>query len=204
MILPPISTGPVPTHSDSKIDFRNIVLSPAQAVENLERVLGRTIDVSRVNLRQIRDTVVYEVHLRGGGAHLLNATSGQLFTIDRESAARYVLDMYPTEGRVVKSAPVEKYDYDYQWGALPAYRIVLDSDPSVDFFVTLNDGVVRRSDRWNRALGALASLHTLEPLKLFTRREEIRRGLMLAAGLLGLAATVTGYCLALRRSPLSK
>jgi PepSY-associated TM region len=200
MVLPPISPGPGPVLRATNVDFRKIDLSPAQAVEKLEKVLGSSIEVNQVNLRRIQDVAAYEVHLKEGGTHLLNAASGQVFTITPDMAERYVLDTYPTEGRVLTVESVEEYSYAYQWGSLPAYRVVLDADPSVDFYVTPNDGTVRRSDPWNRLFGALASLHTFEPLKLVTRRDEIRRGLMMIAGIIGIAAAVTGYYLALRRN----
>ncbi len=200
MILLPGLSDPGTAPGAVYIDFREIELSPAQAVEKLEKAHGSTVDVSQLNLRRIQDIIVYEVHLEDSGSYLLNAVSGQIFAITPEMAERYVLAMYPTGGRVLKVESVQRHDYSYQWGLLPAYRVVLDADPSVDFFVALNDGTVRRSDTWNRLMDALASLHTLEPLKLFTRRDEVRKGLVIIAGVIGIVATITGYYLALRRN----
>jgi hypothetical protein len=144
--------------------------------------------------------LVYEIHLTNGASHLINAMSGELFSITPELAQRFVLNTYSKEGRVRKVETVERHGYAYQWGALPAYRVVLDRDSSVDFFVTVNDGAVRRSDRWNRMRGAVGSLHTFEPLKLFTRRDGVRKALLVLTGIIGIAAAITGYSLALRRA----
>jgi hypothetical protein len=200
MVLPPISPGPDPVPKAATVDFRNITLSPAQAVTNLEKALGTPSQVSSISLKRIQDVLAYEIRSSNGGLHLINAVSGQLFSITRDQAERYVLDTYPTEGRVQKIETVKHHSYAYQWGPVPTYRIVLDSDPSVDFYVSVNDGAVRRSDRWNRFVGAFASLHTFEPIKLITRRDAVRRGLMIAAGMMGIGAAVTGYCLSVRRS----
>jgi uncharacterized iron-regulated membrane protein len=199
MVLPPISPGPDPVRQAASVDFRDVTLSPAQAVANLENALGTSSQVSSVSLKRIQDVVVYEIRSRNGGPHLIDAVSGQPFSITRDLAERYILDTYPSEGRVQKVETVKQHSYAYQWGPLPAYWVVLDSDPSVDFYVSINDGAVRRSDRWNRLRGVLESFHTFEPVKLLTKRDELRKGLLVLLSMVGIVAAATGYYLFLGR-----
>ena len=140
-----------------------------------------------------------EIRLKNGESHLINAASGHIIKITRDLAERYVVETYPSKGHVLKVELVEQYSYAYQWGALPAYRVILDSDPSVDFFVPINDGIVRRSNRLNRLRGGLERFHTFDPLKVIVKSDALHRGLMIIAGIIGVAAAITGYCLAVRR-----
>jgi hypothetical protein len=196
MLLPPLSRGPEAVRQAPTIAFRDIKLSPAQAVAILERDLGASPNVNSVGLRRIQDLIVYEIRLRDGSSHLINAVSGRLFTITREMAERYVMQMYPKEGRPLKVVTVEQYSYTYQDGPLPVYRVVLDAKPSVDFFVSPVDGSVRRSDRVNRFRGTLERFHTFDPLKLIVKSERWLHGVMIVAGVIAIGAMVTGYFLA--------
>jgi len=52
----------------------------------------------------------------------------------------------------------------------------------------------------DRIRGAIASLHTFEPIKLITKRDAVRNGLLIISSLIGIVASMTGYYLALRRA----
>ena len=84
-------------------------------------------------------------------------------------------------------------------GPLPAFRIVFDNDHSTAYYVSAHDGIVLRSDGWSRILGVKENLHIFRPLKLFTRRESIRKGLLVLLSAVDITAAVTGYYLALPR-----
>jgi len=200
MVLPNLSPGPDPVWTPPAVDFRSVTLSPAAAIANLEKVFGKDLEVDRMNLRRLHDTVVYEVGLKSGGSHQINAVSGQVFTMTPELAEQIVRDTFPTQARVLQIDRIGRYTYSYQWGPLPAYEIVLENEPSAAYYVSVQEGTVRRSDRWNRIQGALASLHTFQPLKLVTTRDPFRRGLLVIVAIVGLAVAITGYCLALRRT----
>jgi hypothetical protein len=200
MVLPPLSNGRAPVQPVRKIDFRDITQSPAQAIANLEKILGTTSHVSSMSLKWIHDVLVYEIHFENGSRHFINAVTGQVFSITRALAERFVLDAYPGQGRVQKVEMLEKHNYDYQWGPLPVYQIVLDSQQSTTYHVSSDDGSVRRSDRLDRIRGAITSLHTFDPIKLVTRREAVRTGLLIITGVIAILASLTGYYLALRRA----
>ena len=200
MVLPPFSNGRAPVQPVRKIDFRNITQSPAQAIANLEKILGTRSHVNSMSLKWIHDVLVYEIHLENGGRHFINAVTGQVFSITRELAERFVLDAYPGQGRVQKVEMLEKHNYDYQWGPLPVYQIVLDSAQSTAYHVSTDDGSVRRTERVDLIRGAITSLHTFDPIKLITKRDAVRNGLLIITAVIGIVASLTGYYLALRRA----
>jgi hypothetical protein len=200
MVLPPLFPGPDPVKPVREIDFKDIAQSPAQAIANLEKTLGTTSQVSSVSLKWIQDVLVYDVHLRNGDRHFINAVTGRLFSITRELAERFVRDAYPGAGRLLKVETIERHGYGYQWGPLPAYKIVLDNDQSTGYYVSAHDGSVRRSTRLDRIRQAIASLHTFEPIKLITKQNEVRKGLLIVTSVIGIVASLTGYYLALRRA----
>jgi len=200
MVLPPLSTGPAPVQAIQKIDFKDITQSPAQAIANLQKSLRTTSQVISVSLTWIHDVFVYEINFENGGRHFVNAATGKSFTITRDLAERFVLNTYPGQGGAQTIGLLEQHSYGYQWGPLPVYQIMLDSDKSTAYFVSTEDGSVRRSDRVDRIRGAITSLHTFDPIKLVTRREAVRTGLLIITGVIAILASLTGYYLALRRA----
>lgn len=199
MILPPFSTGPAPVQPVRKIDFKDIAQSPARAIANLEEILGTTSHVSSVGLKWIHDVLVYEVHFENGGRHFINAVTGQVFSITRELAEKFVLDAYPEQGRVQKVEMLKQHSYEYQWGPLPVYQIVLDRDQSTAYYVSTGDGSVRRIGRMDRIHSAIGSLHTFDPIKFITKQDSVRNGLLIITSVIAMVASLTGYYLALRR-----
>lgn len=200
MVLPPLSNGPVPVQPVRKIDFKDITQSPAQAIANLQKSLRTTSQVSFVGLKWVHDTLVYEIHFENGARHFISAVTGQLFSFTRELAERVVLDAYPGQGGAQTIGMLEQHSYGYQWGPLPVYQIMLDSDKSTAYFVATEDGSVRRSDRVDRIRGAITSLHTFDPIKLVIRPETVRTSLLIITGVIAILASLTGYYLALRRA----
>jgi len=79
---------------------------------------------------------------------------------------------------------------------------VFDDDRATVSYISTSDGTVRRSDRWSRIRGAITSLHTFEPVKLITKRDAVRKGLLALLSMVGVGVAGTGYYLALpRRRP---
>lgn len=200
MILPPLLPGPAQTRTP--LNFQEITVSPGEAVAGLAKVLGKLPRVDSVSVKRIRDTLVYHIIVKSGDSHLIDARSGEVFTITPEIAEQIARDYVPAEARIVQIQHVNSYNYAYQWGPLPAHRIVFDNDRSTAYYVSSRDGTVRHSDRETRIRGAITSLHTFQPLKLITRRAAVRKGLLLLLSVLGIMVAGTGYYLALpRRRP---
>jgi uncharacterized iron-regulated membrane protein len=204
MILPPLFPGPPREQKSAALDFREITVSPAQAVANLAKALGSYPRVSRVTLRPIGKVLAYEVSVQSGNSHLIDARSGQVFTITPEIAEQIARGNLPSQGRVLQIERINRHSYAYQWGPIPAYRIVFDNDQSTSYYVSTHDGTVRRSDRWNRVRGVMESLHTFRPLKLITKREAVRKGMLILLSVVGIGAALTGYYLSLPRRWVSR
>jgi hypothetical protein len=78
---------------------------------------------------------------------------------------------------------------------------VVAEDPSTFYYVSAKDGTVSRSDRESRIRNAIASLHTLDPVKLVIERESFRKGMLILTSIFGMAAVCTGLALAVKRRP---
>ena len=184
------------------IDLQQVTLSPAEALSHLSKTLDDSPGVRSVRLRKIAHSVVYEINLARGESYLIEARSGQLLTITPASVEQIARYYVPSQASVLEIEPITQHSYSYPWGPVPAFRIMFDNDNSTAYYVSARDGSILRSNRWSRILGAIESLHRFEPLKLVTRREGIRKGLLILLSLVGVAAAATGYYLALpnRRS----
>ena len=181
-------------------DFGKLVLSPAEAIAILNRNMGSTVTVERIHLRQILNFVVYEIKVKGGAFFLIDASSGRPFTITPEVGLRIVREIYGAPGRSPKIELIHHYDGYYGEGGLPAYRITFDGNSGTMYHIATQDGALEFSDPWLRARGAIASLHLFEPMvNHFTSSDVIRKGLLILAGIIGIAAVLTGYYLAVRR-----
>jgi hypothetical protein len=199
MILPPPSYGPPPERSAEALDLGEDLISPTRAIAGLKNGRGGQPEVNAVTLRRVLDTPVYEIALGGEGPLLVSARSGELFTITPSVAEQIVRTHFPSESRPLQTELVTNHSIAYPWGPVPAYRIATAGQTGTTYYVSARDGEVRRSNRWSRVQEAIASLHTFEPLKLLTRRESLRKGLLLLMSAVGIAAAGTGYYLAVPR-----
>ena len=201
IILPPPFPAPGRQRTPP-LDFQEITVSPAEAVGNLGKVLKASPQVMSVSLRRVVDAVVYEVVVNPRGSHLIDARSGQVFMITPEVAEQIARDGFPSSARVLQIERVDRHSFAYPWGPLPAYRIEFDDDRATVSYISTSDGTVRRSDRWSRIRGAITSLHTFEPVKLVTKRDAVRKGLLVLLSVVGMGVAGTGYYLARpRRRP---
>lgn len=108
MILPPLFPGPPRQQNPAALDFREVTVSPAQAVGNLAKSLGSYPEVNRVTLRRIGDALAYEVSVESGISHLIDARSGEVFTITPEIAEQIARDKLPSQGRVLQIERVDR------------------------------------------------------------------------------------------------
>jgi hypothetical protein len=199
MILPPLFFAPVRKLAPKSFDYRKVTVSPAEAVITLEESLEKPLQVQSVALQQIVDRAVYTIMSQHGESYLINAQSGQRFTITPEVAEQIAREYVPSQARVVQSELVNRHSFSYQWGPLPAYRLVFDSDRSTGYYVSAYEGTVRRSTLEDRLRGAIGSLHTFEPIKLITTQVVVHKGLIILLSLVGVGVAITGYYLALPR-----
>jgi uncharacterized iron-regulated membrane protein len=199
MILPRLSAEPERPPVSGTIDVKKVSVSTEEAVAKLTTKLGEVPQVREVRLKQIVDTDVYEILTASHGPHLIDARSGEPFSITAQGAEGIAKRHMASGPRELKIALLSRHEFAYPWGPLPVYRVVDAEEPSTVYYVSAIDGTVRRSDRESRIRNAIASLHTLDPVKLLMQREVVRKGLLLLLSLIGIAAVGTGFYLALPR-----
>ena len=198
MIMPPLFSAPALNNTSEPLDRRENIISPIEAVETLENSQSpEQLKVDAVTLKRIVGTPVYEVAISGGDTQMINARSGEQFTIDGHVAEQIIRSHFPSSS--MKTELVTRHNIAYPWGPIPAFRIELNGDPATQYYVSTRDGEIRRSDRWTRIQGAISSLHTFEPIKLIVRGERVRKALLILSGAVGIAAALSGYYLAIPR-----
>jgi hypothetical protein len=199
MILPRLSPELKAPPLSDVIDIKKVSLSAQEAVAKLTPKFGEMPQVREVTLKRIADRDVYEIHTANHGPHLIDAQSGELYSITTQRAADVAKRHMASGPPELKIELLSRHEFSYPWGPLPVYRVVSEQDPSTIYYVSAHDGAVRRSDRESRIRNAIVSLHTLDPVKLLIEREAVRKGLLLSLSLIGIAAVGTGFYLALPR-----
>jgi uncharacterized iron-regulated membrane protein len=196
MILPDRWFGLMPLQSTGGLEYSSVTVSPAEAIQNLSENEGKSLDVTWVTLSGIDGMPVYQILLKDGSSHLINATSGQVIKITSQFAERIIRDQIPTEGKPTKIEYLENHDLLYPYGSLPVYRITVDGYRSSLFYVSPRNGVISQSNELTRIRALISSLHTFEPVRFLSQIDGVRKGLLLLFSLVGIAAALTGYYLA--------
>ena len=158
---------------------------------------GAADAVTSVTLTRLTDIPVYHV-ASPRGVHLVDARTGQLLRITRETAERLARLQFALQGPAREVTVVTRHSVTYPWGPVPVYRIVFESDPATTYHVSMTDGTVQRSNRWGWLHGAIASAHTFEPMKLVTGSDFVRKGFLVLFSVIGISAALTGYYLVFR------
>jgi hypothetical protein len=179
-------------------DFQNITVSPPEAVATaLADIPEASAKVERVTLKRILNVIIYEVFVKSYGPRLVDAQSGQIFTMTPEFAEQIVRDAFPSQSRIHRIERIDRHDLSYVAGPLPAYRIAFADDPSVLYHVSMTDGKVVRRDRLNRIRAVIERLHFFEEFKFITEKERILKILPSLLAAIGILAIGVGYYLAL-------
>jgi Peptidase propeptide and YPEB domain len=189
-----------PPISDA-VDIKKVSVSAKEVLSNLGTVVGDLSQVKAVTLKRIADSDVYEIITTSRGPLLIDAESGKLFSITAQKAEAIAKRHMASGPRELKVELLSRHEFTYPWGPLPVYRVVVPEDRSTFYYVSARDGTVSRSDRETRIRNAIASLHTLDPVKLLIERKAFRKGMLILAGMVGIAAVCTGLALAVKRRP---
>lgn len=180
------------------VDYRSAVLSPADAIRQMEARLGQPAGIDDVKLTRIEDMLFYAIRTHDGSEHLVSAADGSQFEITPEFAVRLVRRTYGIDAPVSGIATLDGHDFAYPWGALPAWRISFEDNP-VSYTVNPGKLNIIPGDRFTVLRLGISSLHEFSPLEWLTGSDLVRHGLLLAAGLIALLGAVAGVWLTLPR-----
>lgn len=195
MILPNRWFQPEELKSNQSVDYFSAEVSPVDAVATVMSVVDGSPEVYSLQLSQIGNTFAYEILLSDGSTHLIDAESGQEFYISPEVAESIVKSDQSVSGNIVSIERLDTHNYYYPFGELPVYRIIVDSDRSHTYYVSLSSGFVSQSTILTRLRSAITSLHTFEPLRLLSNRDTYRKSALLVVSLLAIGVPLTGYFL---------
>lgn len=183
------SAGPAP-------DFSRATLSPADALTAAAQMSSER--ATAVRLGALGDRPIYYVDVPGMGRVTLDAATGERIEIDADAALRLATSAYSGDGTPGEPERLERRNLWYLQGDLPAYRIRFDDAYGTEVHVAIGTGMLNWQDgrvRWRRLM---AAGHDLWPVG-FVIGPWGRASILLFGSFLALAATLTGYWLAVRR-----
>jgi hypothetical protein len=187
--------GPPPSPVQT-LDLAQIAVTPAEAARALVWV-GVAPAVTSMRLYRLGDVLAYEIAVAGRGLQLVDARSGRPITVDAGLARNIAAARAPAGAQIVRTDLLSRRRDDpmYLWGALPAHRVAFDDPWATVVYVGTDDGSVRSTTRWSRAIGVVASLHTFDPLDLVVREPAIRKATLIAVALTALVTALSGYAI---------
>lgn len=188
--------GPRPRLAQT-LDLAQIAVTPAEAARALAGA-GVAPAVRSIRLHRLGDVLAYEIAVEGRGPQLVDARSGRPITVDAGLARGIAAARAPAGAQIVRTDLLSQRRHDpaYLWGALPAHRVTFDDSWATVVYVGAEDGSVRSTTRWSRAIGAVAAFHTFDPLDLVVREPAIRKAILIAIALTALVTALTGYAIA--------
>jgi hypothetical protein len=191
MILPGAWSVARPQKPLPLVDFSTLTLAPADIL----RRLPPGVEVQSMDLKRIGSVIAYDVKLKHQPPQLIDAVSGEPFIITRENAEQILHSRFVIRN-ITHTELVTRRSINYLWGSLPAYRFVLEEDPSALYFVSVRDGEIQRTTGWTAWQQGIAMLHDFSAIRAIVANDSIRRGLLLLASLAGLGVALSGYWLA--------
>ncbi|HEU4366644.1 MAG TPA: hypothetical protein VFV05_00275 [Methylomirabilota bacterium] len=191
--------APVPRAAQT-LDLAQVAVTPAEAVRALAET-GVGAPVRALRLQRLGDVLAYEISVVGRGPQLIDARTGRRVTVDEGLARSIAVARAPAGARLVRADLLSRRREDlmYRWGGLPAYRITFDDPWATVVYVVAEDGSLQTTTRWGRVLGAVAALHTFDPLDLVLRDPAIRKAILIAVSLTALVTAITGYAIVVSR-----
>jgi uncharacterized iron-regulated membrane protein len=197
MLIPQNLIGANPETSAVRADYDSITLSPHDAIEKARQMAGTRVLVERVILRTVYDRILYAVKLEARPEFVIDAATGESFSMSPELAKTIVKHGFPGAGNSLSVRTLTAHSLEYPWGALPAFIVTSEPDSSVRYLLNPVSGKVFRSTTLSRARSAILSLHDFSALKVIVSSENLRKLLLLFAAVLALSGAFLGYYLAL-------
>lgn len=186
--------GPPPRRAQT-LDLAQITVTPIDAARALVQP-GVDPDVRSIRLVRLGDVLAYEIAAGGRGPRLVDARTGRPFTVDAGLARSIAAVRAPVAAQVVHSDMLDRRrnDLTYLWGPLPAHRVAFDDTWATVVYVGADDGSVRSTTRWSRALDVIWSFHTFGPVDLVVG-DSARKASLIVISLTALLTALTGYAI---------
>lgn len=192
MMLPEPTPDALSKPKAHKHDFSTVTLSPADVTRRLQELHGADGEIRRIELRPLRDKLVFEVRARGQNAVLLDAHTAELIEVTPELATALARENLKGDLGPPQIERLDQHDATYPWGALPVYKLSYEDGRGTIAYVALADANVRVTDRSKQTWHFLLGFHNFNPLSLVFG-EDIRYLTMLLAAILSLVILATGY-----------
>lgn len=175
----------------SRPNYGNARVSPAQVAAAIGEPI---VDMTLIG---VTGNPVYRVQTRKG-IRMVDAGSGEPFAITLETAEQILRTAYPGAGTALTRDRLTRHDWTYLAGPLPVYRIRAGGAGPF-YFVSAQDGSIRKVTSTERVRALIGSMHTFEPLPGISGNPRIQKLAIAGAASLGLGAAVTGYLIVLSR-----
>lgn len=197
MMLPLEWFGGVNRLSRPVIDYRNVRLSPADAIRRLDVLADGQAEVKRVHLVQIHDRPVYRIRTDDNDFHYIDGLTGDVFEFTPALAEAIPRSLFAITAPAIETTRLTAHDASYPAGPLPAYRVRFEDAPAANLFVHEQDGRVVRMTATARLRNGIMSLHTLNPLESLTHSAKLRKTLLVSTAVVTLLGAIIGYILTL-------
>jgi hypothetical protein len=188
------SPAPQPRRAQT-LDLAQITVTPMEAALALVGP-GIAPDVRSIRLVQLGDVVAYEIAAGGHGPRLVHAHSGRPINVDAGLARSIAAVRTPVGAQVVHADILtrRRHDLTYLWGSLPAHRVAFDDPWGTVVYIGAEDGSVRSTTRWSRALDIVWAFHTFGPLEVVVG-DPARKATLILISLTALLTAFTGYAI---------
>ncbi len=182
-------------------EMQSLRLSPYDALKGLDNALWEERDIQSLTLRHIDSADIYEFVLSGGKKYLINANSGKPFEVTSKVAKNIARDGLGKKASVLSVVLLDKHNYFYPYGSLPAYKVEFDDASHTNIYVSKRDGkVLLLHNRWSHFVEVNHDLHVFAFVrKLITNNVFIRVFFLVIVAMMTLFIFVTGYYLAFPR-----
>lgn len=177
------------------VDYAAFTQSPATIVSKISQMLGTDAAVKSLGFQKIGDRDLYSVQVNNGDNLLLDAHTGEPFSITAEMAEDLVRKGFKVDTTMLENTTLRKHTISYAYGPLPVYRLRFKSDSSAVYYVNPMTGNVHESTFLTRARMAAGFLHSFQPIKVVTGRESLQVGSLLVVGTVSLIGVLAGVYL---------
>jgi hypothetical protein len=177
-------------------------ISPSEAIQIVEKISGKTVEVRKVHLDEILGKVVYRVYINHGPSHLIDAQTGKEIIIDKQMGEEIAKSRLPNHMEILHTEYLETHTSEYSNGPLPVYKISFNDTWNTLSIVEKSSGKERHNNLWGRGKGKIVGLHFFSPIEQVTGSPPLRKFFVVLVGVFGIGAACTGFFLAFNRRRL--